>query len=166
MLGVASKYSARVRPVGTEVAIATIEESVVTIVREVTLPHVQERVAEQAGVAVERAGYGVLRGVAEHGPVRLTDLARQLGVDPSTASRHVKALERQGLVVRDGDPGDGRVARLALTAGGAAALERLRVVRHRLFAEILVDWPAEDRAALAPLLARLARDLVALGGRS
>jgi DNA-binding MarR family transcriptional regulator len=150
---------------GTDVTIATIEDSVVTIVREATLPSVQERFVEQAGVAVERAGYGVLRGVAEHGPVRVTDLARQLGVDPSTVSRQVKALERQGMLARDGDPRDGRVARLALTPAGGEALELLRVVRHRLFAEILADWAAEDRATLAPLLARLARDFVVLGGR-
>ena len=71
----------------------------------------------------------------------VTDQAPWFGADLSTASRHVKTLGGQGSVVRDKDTGDGRVARLALTTGGAEALERLRVARHRLFAEILADWP-------------------------
>lgn len=116
----ATKY-ARMPSAGADVTIATIEDSVVTIVREATLSSVQERFVEQAGVAVERADYDVLRGVAEHGPVRVTDLARQLGVDPSTASRQVKTLERQGMLARDGDPRDGRVAHLALTPAGGEA---------------------------------------------
>ncbi|MDP1803849.1 MAG: hypothetical protein Q8K72_01660 [Acidimicrobiales bacterium] len=54
------------------------------------------------------------------------------------------------MLARDGDPGDGRVARLPLSSTGTEVLERLRVVRHRRFAEIFADWPAQDRAALAP----------------
>lgn len=150
----------------SDVAIASIEASVVTIVREATLPSLQERFVAQAGVAVERAGYHVLRVVAERGSLRLSDLAHQLGVDASTVSRHVKTLEAQGMVARSGDPTDGRVARLELTPAGGEALRRLRAARHRLFAEILADWPAADRDALAPLLARLAREFVVRGGRS
>lgn len=144
-------------------AIEMIEASVVTIVREATLPRVQERILAEAGVAVERAAYGVLGGVAEQGPVRLTELARHLGVDASTVSRHVSGLERQGLLVRDGDPADRRVAQIALTASGTAVLDQLRAARHRLFSEILANWPASDRDRLGPLLARLAQDFVAHG---
>src|SRR3546814_1629465 len=115
-------------------------ESGLASVRAATRPSWQERVVAQAGVSVERAAYGVLGSLGELGPVRLTDLARQLGVDPSTASRQVKALEERGMVARVGDPGDGRVARLGLTPDGAAALELLRGARHRLFADALAEW--------------------------
>lgn len=148
-----------------DVTIASIEESVVTLVREATLPRLQERFVAEAGVAVERAGYHVLRTVAEQGQVRLGDLARELGVDSSTVSRQVRGLEIAGLLARSGDPADGRVARLELTAAGADALARLRSARHRLFAELLADWPAADRDTLAPLLARLVHDFVVRAGR-
>ena len=149
-----------------DVGIAAIEEAIVTIVREATLPSVQERFVTQSGVGVERAGYGVLRAVAELGPMRLTELAHHLGVDASTVSRHVRVLERDGLLSRGSDPADGRVAWLELSAAGADALDRLRAARHRLFAEVLADWPVEDRETLAPLLSRLAHDFLVLGGRS
>ena len=145
--------------------IATIEASIVTIVREATLPSTQERFVARAGVGVERAGYSVLREVAELGPVRLTELARHLGIDASTVSRHVAALERQGMLARGSDPADRRVVKVQLTGAGAKALERLRAARHRFFAELLSGWPAADRERLAPLLDRLARDFVAKGGR-
>jgi len=149
----------------TDTSIASIEESIVTIVREATLPRTQEWFATQAGVTVERAGYQVLRGVADHAPIRLSDLAHQLGVDTSTVTRHVQSLERLGMLVRTGDPTDGRVALLDLTRKGATALGRLRKARHRLFAEVLAEWPVKERAALAPMLARLAHDFLVQGGR-
>lgn len=147
-------------------AVATIEEAIVTIVREATLPSLQERLTAEAAVAVERAGYGVLRALDEDGPMSLTTLARVLGLDNSTVSRHVGALERDGLVRKSEDPADRRSALLALTAAGRRALGRLRAVRHRVFAEVLSGWTAEDRDTLAPLLARLAEDFVTYGARA
>lgn len=147
-------------------AIVSIEESIVTIVREAMLLRSQEKFVSHAGVGMERVGYSVLRAVADHSPLRLSDLAHQLGLDVSTVSRHVKALEGKGLLARSGDPTDGRAAHLELTPAGVEALDRLRAARHRLFAEILADWPQADRTTLAPLLARLAHDFLVRGGRS
>lgn len=152
-------------PAAVDDTVAWIEESVVTLVREATLPSLQERFVAEAGVAVERAGYLVLRCIAEHGPARVGEVAQRLGVDASTVSRRIRVLEERGLLARAGDPSDGRVARLALTGVGAEALGRLRAARHRLFAEVLADWPAAERDALAPLLARLAKDFSVWGGR-
>jgi DNA-binding MarR family transcriptional regulator len=162
-LGGATIYIRFVRVVEVDAAVELIEESVVAIVREASLPRLQEWLVAEAGVSVERAGYQVLRAVAEQPSVRLGDLARQLGLDTSTVSRHVKGLQGAGLVGRSGDPGDGRVARLELTDAGAEALGRLRRARHQFFAEILVDWPQGDRELLAPLLVRLAHDVMMRG---
>src|SRR3546814_18249914 len=108
-------------------------ESGLASVRAATRPSVQERVVAPAGVAVERAAYGVLGSLGELCPVRLTDLARQLGLDPSTASRQVKALAALGMVARVGDPGDGRFARLLFTPAGSAGLVSLLGAPPRLF---------------------------------
>src|SRR5438105_690835 len=58
-------------------------------------------------VAVERAG-----------PITLGDLAAQERVQPPTMTRIVVALEEQGLLVREIDPEDRRVARVSITAPG------------------------------------------------
>ena len=90
----------------------------------------------------------------------------RLGVDTSTMSRHVKTLERSGLVVRAGDPLDGRAARVGLTAAGVEVLRLLGEARHRYFTELLAAWSDADRSALAPLLTRLANEVLEQGGRT
>ena len=147
-------------------AITAIEDAVVTIVREFSLPSTQERLIGAAGVSVERAGFGVLRCVAERGEVRVSELAQFLGVDTSTMSRHVKTLERGELVVRAEDPLDGRAARVRLTAAGMEALRVLGEARHRYFTGLLAGWSDADRALLAPLLVRLANEVLERGGRT
>ena len=158
--------SVRVRVRGKQAdPIAVIESAIVTIVREFSLASTQERLIAQAGVSVERAGFGVLRCISEHGDLRVSDLAQLLGVDTSTMSRHVKTLERDGLLTREGDPLDRRSARVGLTSSGTEVLELLRVARHEFFAELLGDWAEHDREALAPLLAQFAGDVLVKAGR-
>jgi len=147
-------------------SVVAIEEAVVTIVREFSLASTQERFIGVAGVSVERAGFGVLRCVSEQGEVRVSELAQLLGVDTSTMSRHVKTLERSGLVVRAGDPSDGRAARVGLTAAGVEVLRLLGEARHQYFTELLAGWSDADRSALAPLLTRLANEVLERGGRT
>lgn len=143
-----------------------IAEAVVTIVRELSLASTQERLIAAAGVSVERAGFGVLRCVSERGEVRVSELAQFLGVDTSTMSRHVKTLELGGLLARAEDPLDGRAARVALTPSGVEVLRLLREARHQYFTELLAGWSDADRAVLAPLLTRLANEVLERGGRT
>ena len=46
------------------------------------------------------------------------DLARAVGIEGPTLTRHVDALERDGLVTRRRDTGDRRAVRVELTAAG------------------------------------------------
>jgi MarR family transcriptional regulator for hemolysin len=46
------------------------------------------------------------------------DLARAVGIEGPTLTRHVDALEREGLVTRRRDTGDRRAVRVELTAAG------------------------------------------------
>ncbi len=165
-------YTGWMAPVSThplqtlEGSIGAIEEALVVIVREFSLASTQERFIGAAGVSVERAGFGVLRCLSERGDARVSELAQLLGVDTSTMSRHVKALEAGELVARTEDPRDGRAARVGLTAAGVEVLRSLREARHRYFTELLNGWSEADRAALAPLLVRLANEVLEQGGRT
>jgi DNA-binding MarR family transcriptional regulator len=143
-----------------------VDEALLTLGRPSHLRRIGERVRAGAGLPLDRAAYPVLRGIAECGPTRLSDLAARLGVQISTASRQVKELEQAGLVERTGDPKDGRVAMLALAPAGREALKKLRESWRRTLVEILDAWPEEDREALAALLGRLAGDMVAYGRKA
>lgn len=140
-----------------------VDEALLTLGRPAHLRRIGERVRAGAGLPLDRAAYPVLRGIAECGPLRLSDLAPRLGVQVSTASRQVKELEQAGLVERTVDPSDGRASMLALAPAGKDALKKLRESWRRALVEILEEWPEEDREALGVLLSRLAADMVAYG---
>src|SRR2546423_1139048 len=57
----------------------------------------------------------VLVSVEQHGPLRLSDLARVEGVTAPTMSRVLAALDERGLVSRTADPADARCARITLS---------------------------------------------------
>jgi MarR family transcriptional regulator, organic hydroperoxide resistance regulator len=61
----------------------------------------------------------VLDHLDEQEPLPLMDLARHMGVTPSTMSISVERLVRQGYVLRSRDRTDGRRISLTLSAAGA-----------------------------------------------
>jgi DNA-binding MarR family transcriptional regulator len=108
---------------------------------------------------IDKASLFVLHQLACTEPVRLSDAASSLGLDLSTVSRHVRALQDGGYIQRTEDPSDRRASLLALTAEGRDVFRRSMQVRQAAFDRALEHWSAKDRAALVRLLARLAEDL-------
>ncbi|WP_051717487.1 MarR family winged helix-turn-helix transcriptional regulator [Streptomyces megasporus] len=101
----------------------------------------------------------VLMLLGRRGEMRMSELADLMGVDMSVASRHVTHTVDRGWVDRRPDPLDGRARLMRLTESG----ERLLAETHERVAQTLArrldDWPLEDVARLADLLARLRVDL-------
>jgi DNA-binding MarR family transcriptional regulator len=137
-----------------------VENALIPLVRYLSSPRTWRQLAAATDVDLDRARYVVLRAAAETEPVRTTALAEQLGVDPSTMSRHVSILEQAGLVARTADPADGRAQTVSLTSAGRAVMEKVRAARHDLITDVLSDWDDTDRSRLAALLGRLADDFV------
>lgn len=102
---------------------------------------------------------GVLMEITSRQPVRLSDVAATLGLDTSTISRHVGALERGGYVARESDPHDRRASRLVVTELGASAMADALGRRRALVDAATSNWSAPDRDALLRLLTRLGDDL-------
>jgi DNA-binding MarR family transcriptional regulator len=116
---------------------------------------------EETGVGCELAGAHVLTRLELLGPVRLTDLALALGLDPSSVSRQVSSLERAGWVAREKDPHDQRAQRLHLTPAGNEAVAGLQRSRARALERLTPGWDARDFDDLTDRLARLNHDLEA-----
>jgi DNA-binding MarR family transcriptional regulator len=141
--------------------VCDIEQAMSHLIRGAVSLRLHERISADTGVSLERAGYWVLGRLADRGPLRLSELAQMIALDPSTVSRQVRQLERQGLAERSPDPSDARAAMLAPTPAGREVLGRVRTARRELMERVLARWPAQDRRELARLLARLADDLAA-----
>jgi DNA-binding MarR family transcriptional regulator len=73
---------------------------------------------ELAADGVESSGYGMLSLIGVRGPVRLTEIASELGMPLTTASDVMRRLESRKDVRRMPNPEDGRSFLFELTARG------------------------------------------------
>jgi DNA-binding MarR family transcriptional regulator len=95
------------------------------------------------------------------GAKRITELAAIEGVTQPSMTTLIASLERQGLVVRSGDPSDKRVSLVSLTEAGREYMVQRRKAGTEAFATLVSQLPPGEAAALAaaiPALERL-RDL-------
>ncbi len=98
-----------------------------------------------------------LDALVRRGPSGLNELAAELYLDKSTASRVVAALERKRYLSRSPHPDDGRAVVLSVTAGGRRLHDRIRGDLIAEAAQLLEDFEPEIREAAARLILRLAR---------
>jgi DNA-binding MarR family transcriptional regulator len=105
---------------------------------------------------VSFADLAVLRclGRAEGGRMRRVDLAQALGLSASGVTRGLIPLERIGLVVREPDPRDARVAYAALTPTGRERLDEMEQTAGEV-ADDVFTGEAWDGGGLATLVALL-----------
>jgi DNA-binding MarR family transcriptional regulator len=115
--------------------------------------------AEQAGIDLGLAAYGVLGRVVEHGPVDLSALARLAHMQPSALSRQVRLLEDAGHITRAPHPDDARVSVVRATAAGRDAQRRMHDANDQLLVRQLRDWSTHDLDAVSAQLERLVADL-------
>ena len=137
-------------------AVGTIELELIKLVRHL------ETFARRSSLyaRVDRAGYLAMRVLDGLGPVSTNALAQALGLDASTVTRQVAALERGGLIARCPDPADGRSSTIALTAEGRRSMRELEQERRRRIEALVRDWDDAEQAGLASALTKLNSSLV------
>ena len=85
----------------------------------------------------------------------LNELAGDLCLDKSTASRVVATLQRKGYVARTPHPRDARAVLLTATASGKRLVERIRGDLVEEKKALLAEFPEEVRESAAELIQRL-----------
>src|SRR5438477_10981943 len=100
--------------------------------------------------------YRVLVILAGSGPRRVVDLAAELSVQPSTATRMCDRLARKGFVTREERPDDRRVAWVVLTPAGLELVGAMMQRRRADLEELVGSVPLPDPAGLAAALGALA----------
>jgi len=83
------------------------------------------------------------------------ELARAVGIEGATLTRHLDALEDAGLVERAPHPDDRRATRVELTAEGEATFQRLRRAAAGFDRRLRAGFSDDELAQLRELLARL-----------
>ena len=114
-----------------------------------------QRRAALGGVA---GGVVALAALDRLGPARVSQVADELQVDLSVASRQVAALHAAGYVTRVPDPQDGRSQKVKLTAAGKRALRKAQERSVAVLDRATRGWTDAEVDALVSGLRRLRHD--------
>ncbi|MEV7094224.1 MarR family winged helix-turn-helix transcriptional regulator [Amycolatopsis sp. NPDC051045] len=125
-------------------------------------PDVVERFAADVPASWTVPNLFVLQAVdgAAGDEVTVADVARQLGIDRSVASRMVSEAARAGFVVRSTSTRDARRAVLTLTDAAKEFLDASRAHQRQAFEALVGHWAEEDRERFAGYLGRLADEVL------
>ncbi len=87
------------------------------------------------------------------------EIAEQLDITPSTATRRVAPLADAGLVRRDRRPDRHRTVFITITEAGRTRVEAVRQARVETFRQTFRNWPPEELSTLAATIDRLIETL-------
>ena len=105
-----------------------------------------------------------IEALLRRGASTLNELASELYLDKSTASRVVATLERKGYVTRASHPEDGRAIVLTVTQSGRKLYDKIRRDLVEEEVQLLSEFEPSVREAAPRLLLRLARAAEARSG--
>jgi DNA-binding MarR family transcriptional regulator len=126
-----------------------VEESYRGVSREIAVEGLEQAAILMVRHLAVRTGLGLTANLTlgtldREGPARVTALAAAATIGQPAMTELVQRLERQGLVTRVEDPGDGRVALVTVTNDGRALLDDQQRDRRDRMAELLTALPEED----------------------
>jgi len=116
------------------------------------------RLRQEAEAGVTPSMLSALSSAERKGSLTMRDLCHAEQVQPPTMTRIVAAVVEAGLVVREQDPADGRVAWVTVTTEGRRLLERSRRRKEAYLAKSLRSLEPEELRTLeaaAEILERL-----------
>jgi DNA-binding MarR family transcriptional regulator len=93
---------------------------------------------------------------SRRGPVTIGDVATEVGLDRSGASRMVSTVIERGHATKVASTADGRRVELAITPQGRRLLRSARRWQDQMFRRLVADWPAGDARRFARDLRHLA----------
>ncbi|MGI5503475.1 MarR family winged helix-turn-helix transcriptional regulator [Lentzea sp. CA-135723] len=113
---------------------------------------------QMAKQGMDKSAFVLLATLSGLGECRSSALAEAVLSDPSTISRQVAALVKDGLVERRADPADGRASVLAVTEAGRELIMNRRRQRNEAIEQVFADWADGDFKGFADLFERFVQD--------
>jgi DNA-binding MarR family transcriptional regulator len=127
---------------------------------------VRRQIGRHAMAELGSQGFTALAAIQVQGPLRVSEVAEQLGIDLSVASRQIASLAREGYVERREDDRDRRAQLVAVTPAGRRALRESHRRMVSAFTQVLEGWDDDDVDSLTRGLERLRDDFARLGTTS
>ena len=147
-----------------------VEESYRGVSREIAVEGLEQAAILMVRHLAVRTGLGLTANLTlgtlnREGPARVTVLAAAASIGQPAMTELIQRLERQSLVTRVDDPGDGRAAVVTITNAGRALLDDQRRDRRERMAALLKALPEADETTLTlamhvalPIIRRLIDD--------
>lgn len=99
----------------------------------------------------------VLFELAHRDGILAKDIGTELGLDPGYLSRIVQSFMKKGLVTRKPEPSDRRQFKLALTAKGRQAFDRLDRTSHQEVGKMIAELPGDGGQRLVEAMSAIER---------
>lgn len=129
-------------------ASASLDTEVVSRLR-LAIMRLARRLRQQAEPGATPSMLSALSVIERLGPLTLGELADIERIQPPTVTKIVARLEEDGLVARDTDLQDRRVARVTLTKDGKRFIQSARTRKDAYLARRLRDLDEADRRTLS-----------------
>jgi len=142
----------------TTTASASVDATALAARLRLAVTRLARRLRQEAEAGVTPSMLSALSSAERKGSLTMRDLCHAEQVQPPTMTRIVAALVEAGLVVREQDPADGRVAWVTVTTEGRRLLERSRRRKEAYLAKSLRSLEPEELRTLeaaAEILERL-----------
>ncbi len=131
-----------------------VDEELATRLR-VAVNRVNRRLRQESLAGLSPAQASALGTVNRLGRPTFGELAVAEQVQPPTVTRLVASLEAAGLVVRQVDATDRRVARVAVTGDGRRTLQRIRTLKNAFLTRRLAALDPDQQASVSGLVTLL-----------
>ena len=138
--------------------IASVDATALAARLRLAVTRLARRLRQEAEAGVTPSMLSALSSAERKGSLTMRDLCHAEQVQPPTMTRIVAALVEAGLVVREQDTADGRVAWVTVTTEGRRLLERSRRRKEAYLAKSLRSLEPEELRTLeaaAEILERL-----------
>jgi len=139
--------------------VAAVDKALTRIGRAANSRRAARQRSRVSGVDLLPTAVATLAAVHRLAPVRLTEIAADIELEPSRVSKEVSRLLDAGLIEQSPDPTDRRALLLTITEAGADAWTRYRAAVDQQLERLLAGWNNRDLQRLATLLTRLAEDV-------
>lgn len=136
-----------------------LNDAIVAVQRFANSRKLDEIHEARSGVNLSTVAVNILKKIAVHGPVSLSDLGGFALMRPAALSRQISTLKSHRYIDVDRSPHDGRVSIATITDAGRDALRTFDRVNGMLLSSQLKDWTDDEILRLAAQMQRLVTDL-------
>lgn len=140
-----------------ETEIEVLERNLWAVITGFSHREIAASIAKACDCDLAPASWALLEYLERSGPTRVSDLASCQGVDVSSITPRLQALERDSLIQRTRSSNDRRVSLISLGENGQAALQFIRKARRKMLEEALSGVAPDNIAAAVDILRKISR---------